>query len=170
MDPTFTAPHLPASVRGEQTLFEIPSLLDWIAPTVEFLKNKVLLTGACESSRVTKVMLALHEAMTNSVVHGNLELDSALKEREDDAFARALAERSANPRYAQRTVTIEVSYDGQRCQWAFTDQGKGFDFERLMKRTAPDETEMWLASGRGILMMKAFMDDVRFEQQGRRVV
>ena len=161
---------LPATVQLEQTIFQVPSLPDWIAPTIEFLKQKSLLSGACEESRAVKLTLALHEALTNSIIHGNLEVDSDLKEQEDNAFTRLLAQRAADPAYANRTVTIEVGYDGERCQWALTDQGRGFDYQRLLDREVVDEAEIWLASGRGILMMKAFMDEVRYEQAGRRVV
>jgi anti-sigma regulatory factor (Ser/Thr protein kinase) len=170
METSLTAPHLPDTVSAEQTVFQVPSLPDWIAPTIEFLKQKALLSGACEESRAAKLTLALHEALTNSIIHGNLEVDSALKERDDNSFTRLLAQRAADPAYADRLVTIEVRYDGDRCQWALTDQGRGFDHERLMNREVVDETEIWLASGRGILMMKAFMDEVRYEQDGRRVV
>jgi hypothetical protein len=51
-----------------------------------------------------------------------------------------------------------------------TDRGHGFQYERLLAREAADEAALWLASGRGILMMKAFMDDVRYELGGRRVL
>jgi anti-sigma regulatory factor (Ser/Thr protein kinase) len=169
MDADPTSPDLPAAVHAEQTVLQIPSLPDWITPTVEYLKHKALLSGACEESRAGKLTLALHEALTNSIVHGNLAIASSLKERADDAFARALAERCSDPHYASRPVLIEVSYDGERCQWALTDQGDGFDHQRLLARRA-DEADLWLASGRGILLMKAFLDDVRYDQGGRRVL
>jgi anti-sigma regulatory factor (Ser/Thr protein kinase) len=161
---------LPATIQAERTLFQVPSLPEWIAPTIEFLKQKSLLSGVCEESRAAKLVLALHEALTNSIVHGNLEVDSALKERDDDSFTRILAERSSDPTYSGRMVTIEVLYDGDRCQWSLTDEGRGFDFDRLLNRAVIDEAEIVLASGRGILMMKAFMDEVQYELGGRRVL
>jgi anti-sigma regulatory factor (Ser/Thr protein kinase) len=150
-------------------VLQVPSLPDWIDPTVQYLRSKALLCGACEQARAGKLMLALLEALTNSIIHGNLEVDSKLKEQED-AFARLLAERAADPRYASRQVTIEVAYDGDCCRWALTDQGRGFDFERVLNRPPADEAELWLPSGRGILLMKALVDEVRYEQGGRRVV
>jgi anti-sigma regulatory factor (Ser/Thr protein kinase) len=116
-------------------------------------------------------MLALHEALTNSIIHGNLELSSDLKERSDSAFAEALAKRAADPRYSTRPVEVRVDYDGKRCRWTFTDQGNGFDVERVLARaSAADNPEMTPASGRGILMMRAFLDDVRYELDGRRTI
>lgn len=164
-------PVLPSAVEAEQTYLQIPSQPEWIAPTVEYLKEKAILCGACHKSRANKLTLALHEALTNSIIHGNLELSSDLKERSDNAFAEALAQRAADPHYATRPVEVHVSYDGERCHWTFTDQGKGFDVERVLARaSASEEPEMMLTSGRGILLMRTFLDDVRYEMGGRRAV
>ena len=68
---------------------------------------------------------------------------------------------SADPRYASRTVDIQVDYDGRRCQWIVTDQGNGFDFEQVMKRDPTSPEELFRLSGRGILMMRAFLREQR---------
>jgi anti-sigma regulatory factor (Ser/Thr protein kinase) len=164
------APHLPGAVRVEQTHIRLPSQPSWIEPAVEFLKNKALLCGACQEWWTGKLLVALHEALNNAVVHGNLEISSELKELGDDAYARALAARSTDPRFAHRTVDIAVDYDGQRCQWAITDQGSGFDVDSALRRASSDEPDLLLASGRGILMMRNFMDELRYEAGGRRVI
>lgn len=165
------APLLSSAVAAEQTYLQIPSQPEWIAPTVEYLKEKAVLCGVCHQARAKKLMLALHEALTNSIIHGNLELSSDLKERSDHAFAEALAQRAADPHYGSRPVEVSVEYDGERCHWSFTDQGKGFDVERVLARaSSADAAEMVLSSGRGILLMRAFLDDVRYEMKGRRTI
>jgi anti-sigma regulatory factor (Ser/Thr protein kinase) len=158
------------AVAAEQTYLQIPSQPEWIAPTVEFLRDKALQCGACPESRARKLTLALHEALTNSVVHGNLEVSSELKERSENAFAQRLAERSADPHYGTRPVDICIDYDGERCRWMFTDRGKGFDVERALARVEQPEPDLPLSSGRGIQLMRAFLDEVRYEAGGRRVV
>ncbi len=163
-------PSLPTAVATEQTSLHIPSQPEWIEPTVEYLKQKAILCGACHPARANKLTLVLHEALTNSVIHGNLELSSDLKERGDNAFTAALAERAADPRYAERLVEVRVEYDGERCRWILTDQGKGFDVERVLTRACSDEPGLILASGRGLLLMRAFLDDLSFELRGRRAI
>src|SRR5207245_412844 len=50
-----------------------------------------------------------------------------------------------------------------------TDQGKGFRIDQVAgKIMAADEG--LLSSGRGLLIMQAFLDDVRYELGGRRVI
>jgi anti-sigma regulatory factor (Ser/Thr protein kinase) len=155
---------------GEQFRLQIPSALHFIEPTVTFLKERAVRTGVCDEARGHKVELALHEALTNSVVHGNLEISSKLKEDEGDAFARALAERAGNPEYCNRSVTIGVDYDGERCRWSLTDEGQGFDVEAVLRGLQRTAENLEAPSGRGILMMQAFLDEVRYEAGGRQVV
>jgi anti-sigma regulatory factor (Ser/Thr protein kinase) len=164
------SPSLPAVVAAEQTYLQIPSHPEWIAPTVEYLKDKAILCGACDPTRARKLTLALHEALTNSVIHGNLELPSDLRERHDNAFTEALAARAADPNYGLRPVEMSIDYDGERCRWTFTDQGNGFDVEGTLARAAQAETALPLCSGRGILLMRAFLDDVHYEMGGRRAI
>jgi anti-sigma regulatory factor (Ser/Thr protein kinase) len=170
MDEPLQPPHLPALVEHERTLLRLPSRPDWIEPAADFLCRKAILCGACLEAHGSKLLIALHEALSNAVVHGNLEISSELKERGDSAFAEALAARAADPDFADRTVEVVADYDGTCCRWTLTDQGQGFDVDRVLSRTTPDDPEAMLASGRGILMMRAFLDDVRWEQQGRRVI
>ncbi len=167
-DPS-TAPVLPAQVLSERTHLIIPSLPHWIEPTVEYLRHRAVLCGACTEARAGKLLVALMEALSNAVIHGNLQLGSELKERGDDSFARALAERAADPLLAGRTVDIQVDYDGERCRWTITDEGAGFDVERVLARCLSDDPEVMLASGRGILMMHSFLDGVHYDLGGRRL-
>src|SRR4051794_37665128 len=103
MSESLTTPELPALVEAEHTLFRVPSRPDLIEPTAEYLRQKAVLCGACLESHAGRLMVALLEALSNSVVHGNLEISSELKERGDDEFAHVLATRAADPTFACRT-------------------------------------------------------------------
>lgn len=164
------SPHLPSTVVAERTHLQVPSRPEWIAPTVDYLKQKAVLCGACPEERAGKVLVALHEAITNAVVHGNLEVASELKEEGESTFAEVLAARAADPAYSSRLVEIEMDYDGDRCRWSITDQGRGFDVAGWLGRNQDDPEAFLRPSGRGILMMKAFLDGVEFEAGGRRIV
>jgi anti-sigma regulatory factor (Ser/Thr protein kinase) len=168
MIPT-TEPHLPSALVCDHFELEIPSRPEWIVSTIEYLEQRAILAGACHMSRLPKLGMALHEALTNAVVHGNLEVSSDLKERSDDAFAEALAERAADPAYSNRLVTIEVRADAHGCTWTLTDEGPGFDVEKVARIHDEGPDGQLLTTGRGILLMKALLDEVRFEAGGRRV-
>jgi anti-sigma regulatory factor (Ser/Thr protein kinase) len=160
---------VPAFVLSEQTHYRLPTRPDWIETIVGHLKTCAVLCGACHESRAGKLLVALHEALSNAMIHGNLELGSQLKERDDNAFAAALARRLADPALAGRRIDVMVDYDGERCQWIITDQGKGFDSDRVLARSNSNDPDILLASGRGIPIMRAFLDEVRYELNGRRI-
>lgn len=164
------APNLPAYVFAEQTHLRLPSRPDWIEPAVDYLRTRAVLCGACHEPRAGKLMVALHEAISNAIVHGNLELSSELKERGDDSFARELAARAADPVLSAREVDVAIDYDGDRCRWLITDEGPGFDVPRVFRRLESDDPDVLLASGRGILMMRSLLDEVRYERGGRRCI
>lgn len=163
------APHLPQAVFFEEAQLSIPSAPEWIAPTVEYLTERAVRCGAVAAERASSVNLALHEALTNSIVHGNLEVSSELKEQDDKAFAEALASRATDPSYAGRLVHVHTTYDGENYCWSLTDEGKGFDVPTVMARAASDDPEVLLASGRGIILMQALLDQVSYHLDGRQV-
>ena len=102
------------------------------------------------------------------VIHGNLEVSSELREREDDSYQKLIATRRRNPLYGDRRVTVGVDVNPERVQFMIEDQGPGFDIESL-----PDpirEDRISVPSGRGILMMRTLMDEVTFNDRGNRVV
>src|SRR5439155_4922072 len=89
----------------------LPSRPDWIEACAEYLRQRAVLSGACQESRSGKLLVALHEAISNAIVHGNLELSSRLKELGDDTFAEALAQRASDPTFCDRVVDIVVDYE-----------------------------------------------------------
>ena len=156
-------------ITNERVRLVVPSYLESIDRTVDFLEERVLHLGLPDPSKIHRIRIPLHEAVTNAIIHGNLEVSSELKEREDDAFSRAVAERSTDDRYASRTVEVVFDADAHRFQWMITDQGPGFDIAAKLAHADSGEVS-FLLSGRGITMMRALMDDVYYHQGGRSVI
>jgi anti-sigma regulatory factor (Ser/Thr protein kinase) len=162
--------HATSFIAGEQCRLLLPSRPECIGSVAEFLARRAVGCGGCDARQGRKVTMALHEAISNAIVHGNLELPSTLKEHGDASFAEALARHSLNSRLADRQVEIQFDYDGQHCRWTVADQGKGFDFAPILTRQPADDPEAMLSSGRGILIMRSFMDEIRYEDGGRRLL
>jgi serine/threonine-protein kinase RsbW len=92
---------------------------------------------------VFAIHLATEEALVNAIEHGNgYDVDKQVE------FACRLSE---------DLVEIEIA-----------DEGPGFKPERLPDPTDPDLVEA--SGGRGVMLMKAFMTRVDFNDQGNRVV
>jgi Anti-sigma regulatory factor (Ser/Thr protein kinase) len=132
--------------RSRSSILEIdswmPSKIQAISPLVDRLMR--LIEGSqCVPGEEFDVELALREALENAVVHGNQE----------------------NP---ERKVHIRCRCQpGNEISIVVTDQGKGFDFETIVRKgiTSDPDSE----HGRGLQLMKAYMDDVHFERGGSEV-
>jgi hypothetical protein len=94
---------------------EIPSEFEWINRTVSYLEHHALELPWGDLVNGHRIKLSLHEALTNSIVHGNLEVSSDLKEAEEsDRFTKALALRSTLSKYSSRRVQVDVDYSEHR--------------------------------------------------------
>ena len=157
------------AVEAETFHWRMRSRPELIEKIVMQLKDRAEACGVCHPDRSTGLVISLTEAITNALVHGNLEISSAVRERMDGEYGRVLACRCADSRYAEREVQIHVHFDGKTCVWTIADGGQGFDVDRVLSRLESEGPPEELASGRGILLMRAFMDDVRWSAGGREV-
>lgn len=131
-----------------------------------------LLRGIRDFQLVTSTVenhfcMALEEALANAFYHGNLELCSSLKEDGTSRFADLAAERERQMPYCDRTITISETA-GRFGLWiTISDEGPGFDVQAAIRRCM--DPEMLLASGRGLLMMQAFANELFFNDLGNQV-
>ncbi len=168
MQETPIHPNVPAQVASERTHLVMPSLPHWIEPTVEYLRQKAILSGACHESRAGKLLVALLEALANAVIHGNLEVSSQLKEAGDDSFARCSPSGQAIRRCRAAPWTLSWTTTGRSAGGSSPTRDR-VSMLSACWRCLSDDPEVMLASGRGILMMHSFLDDVRYDLGGRRL-
>lgn len=88
------------------------------------------------------IKLALEEALTNAIKHGNL-CDSS------------------------RQVTVRFGITPEKAVIIVRDEGCGFIPDEIPDPTTPDRLPV--PSGRGIMLMRAYMDEVIFRDRGREV-
>lgn len=138
-----------------------------VAPLIEVLAEDLVAVGVCDKHDATRVGIALEEALLNAIYHGNLELSSKLKETGDDTFHQLARQRRFQFPYAARRVRFGARVTPERATFVIADQGNGFDVTALPDPTTPEFLER--PSGRGLLLMRAFTDDVRYNATGTRV-
>jgi CheY-like chemotaxis protein/anti-sigma regulatory factor (Ser/Thr protein kinase) len=120
----------------------------------------------CSAADVMRLSTAIDEALLNSLYHGNLDVDSSLKEQDDRAFHELAAQRRREAPWCDRCITVTVKFeDGVRI--VIRDEGSGFDPDSLPDPTDPEN--LIKASGRGLLLMRAFMDEVSHNETGNEV-
>jgi serine/threonine-protein kinase RsbW len=136
-----------AGKRSRSSILEIdswmPSKIQAISPLVDRLMR--LIEGSrCVQGAEFDVELALREALGNAVTHGNQE----------DPKKKVHIRCRCGP---ANELTIVVR-----------DQGKGFDFGKVAGDSL-SSSDPAAVHGRGILLMKAYMDDVHFARGGSEV-
>ena len=94
------------------------------------------------NSDVFAVKLSLDEALINAIRHGNQY------------------DRSKN-------ITVGYRVDDEQVIITVADQGEGFDPNELPNPTT--ETNRWKQGGRGIFLIRAYMDEVAFNERGNQI-
>ena len=116
----------------------LPSEVAAISPFVDRLMVLLRECG-CVSQSEGDLEIALREALANAIIHGNHE----------------------NP---QKQVYVRYRCEPDEVAIAVKDEGRGFDVNKIADPTAPENAGS--VHGRGIYLMKALMDEVRFEEGG----
>ncbi|WP_096703680.1 ATP-binding protein [Magnetospirillum sp. 15-1] len=112
------------------------------------------------------IRLALQEAVSNAVMHGNLCLDGRLRSSRDGlaAFTQAMQRRLADPRFGRRPVTVAVDWNHTHMIIRVEDRGRGFKPPAISLPVEPKA-----CSGRGIGQIRALCQRVSFTNGGRRI-
>lgn len=151
--------------RSSQYVLENDPAL--VPPLVAQFREDLIEMGLCDLTGATRAGIALEEALLNAVYHGNLEVSSELREGGDDRFHKLARERRVLEPYAARRVRVTARLTPEQGTFVILDQGPGFDVAKLPDPTDPEFLER--PSGRGLLLMRAFTDEVRYNATGNRV-
>jgi diguanylate cyclase (GGDEF)-like protein/PAS domain S-box-containing protein len=147
--------------------FELGCDPDLLPPLLEFLNEEMSRLELCDSAELMRTTIALDEALRNALYHGNLEVSSDLREGNERAFHDLARERATLPPFQDRRVRVVISHDSDQSRFVIRDDGPGFDTSGVDRPLEPED--LLRASGRGILLMKAFMDSVTFNRAGNEV-
>ncbi|MGQ9372035.1 ATP-binding protein, partial [Azospirillum sp. A39] len=107
--------------------------------------------------------LALHEAVANAIIHGNLQVESVQDAGVAalDRFSAALAARLADPAFAGRRVVVRAWLEARGVVVEVADDGAGF--------TAPPPRHPAAAAGRGLALIGAVASAHELLDGGRRI-
>ena len=131
-------------MTAETTEIKLPSRLDAVDKAAAETENFAKAAGFSEEE-LYPIDMAVRESVANAVKHGNL-LDET------------------------KQVELKFSDLPEGLEIIIRDFGRGFDVEEVPDPTNPEN--LLKANGRGILFMRAFMDEVEWSNhaQGGMVV
>jgi CheY-like chemotaxis protein len=131
------------------------------------VQDHMSLLGFGDKGARVRLGVALEEALLNAMIHGNLEISSSLKQEDDGAYRREILARRGKRPYNRRRLRFRARLLPTRAEFTVADAGPGFDPSRLPDPTDPANLDK--VSGRGLLLIRTFMDEVRFNAKGNRI-
>ncbi len=139
-----------------------------LIPTlVNHLKDNVFRMSGSDDTGLIRLTIVLREALLNAMDHGNLELDSALRERDDSRYHELAAECRSQKPYMDRRVHVVARETPAEAMYIIRDEGPGFDVSQLPDPT--DSKNIETCSGRGLLLIQSFMSEVYHNEQGNEI-
>ena len=120
---------------------QLPSQRDSITQ-LELLIEDIADKFQIAEDTFANMMTCLNEAVNNAIVHGNHE----------------------DP---NKKVIVNAEIDGRRIIWTVTDEGTGFDPDKIPDPTAAENLEN--LSGRGVFIIKHLADQCIFNGTGNEI-
>ncbi|MGH9428556.1 MAG: ATP-binding protein, partial [Terriglobia bacterium] len=150
-----------------ESSFSLENDPELIAPLVAHLQERAArLEGMDETTRM-QLGVALHEGLLNAMYHGNLEVSSELREAGETAFLTAAEQRRRSWPHRDRRVHVKATLTPSQAVFVIRDEGPGFNPDAIPDPTAA--ANLYKASGRGILLMRTFVDDMHYSATGNEL-
>src|SRR5262245_32864464 len=143
-----------------------PGLVD---PLVDLIQQMVAGMRLTDATGRYRVGAAVKEALLNAIYRGNLEISfkqmqdlrvSLLEGRGEDL----VQQRRQQAPYKDRRVHVQVFINATEARFIIRDGGNGFDPAKIPAAGQPGSLDP--DSGRGLVLMRAFMDEVTFNATG----
>lgn len=147
--------------------FSIQNDVTMITTLINYMRRFIRQVNLCDETSGIRTCVALEEALNNALFHGNLELDSQLREGDRATYRTLVEERRNSEPYKRRKIHVSVQVEKDHGAFVICDEGPGFDPRGLPDPTDPTNLEK--LSGRGLLLMRTFMDEVAYNEAGNQV-
>lgn len=154
-------------LTATESHFELDNDVAKVPALVGHIEQSLGRMRLCDETGRIQVAVALREALVNAIVHGNLEVCSTLLDEDPSAFQALVERRRRESPYRDRRVYVTARETRTEATYVVRDEGPGFD-----PRDLPDPTDLAnleKPSGRGLMLIRTFMDEVRHNEKGNEI-
>lgn len=151
--------------------FELENDPALIYPLVDHMQQQISRLRLVDDTGRIRVGIALEEALLNALYHGNLELNAHDLQQVRNATGLGptlIDERMITDPYRQRKIVVDAEFSAEQAKFVIRDEGAGFNPALTPDPRNPQN--MQEESGRGLLLMRTFMDVVQFNARGNEVM
>lgn len=156
-----------STLDSAESRFVLKNDTSLIAPLIDYLQEQILTMRLFDHLQTTRISVAVQEAIANAIYHGNLELDSELRQEDESIFHRLAEERCQLAEYAARRVRVEAALSAAEVRVLIHDDGPGFNPAEV--RNPTEEINMDRVGGRGLLLIRTLMDEVSHNPKGNEI-
>lgn len=155
-------------LTGMAAKFELQNDVSLVFPLTEEVQRLVAqVYGDYDETFRFQLAISMEEALTNAIVHGNLEISSESRVSSDTLYYDLIAERTSKLPYCARRVFFSVTLSRERLWFEVRDEGPGFDVSAVPDPTTDENLDK--PCGRGLMLMRNFMDTVVHNDLGNVV-
>ncbi len=152
--------------------FQLENDLGLVDPLVDLVQQMVEGLEFSDFTGRLRIGIAVREALVNAILHGNLELSPDEVQRIEatpdvEKQMEMLEPRRHEPPYKDRRVFFQAVLTREELRFVIRDEGPGFDPEAI-----PAPTDLGALDGdrgRGLALIRTFMDEVIFNDKGNEV-
>jgi len=155
------------SLMQTESQFVLENDTTLIPSLIGHLESNLTRMKLCDENGLIRVAVALREAVINAIHHGNLEVPSELREQDEKLYYEKVEERRQQEPYQDRRVHVLARESHREAVYVVRDEGPGFDPTSLPDPLDPANLEK--VSGRGLLLIRTFMDEVHHNKRGNEI-
>ncbi len=138
--------------------------LKLVGPTIENMQGN--LPAWSDRDRL-QIGMALDEALVNAMHHGNLEVDSTMREGDEKNYYELIRDRQDKAPWKERKVRVEFEFSDEHICIQVSDEGIGFDPALVPDPRRPENLHR--VCGRGLFLIRNFMDQVAHNAIGNQI-
>ncbi len=155
------------SMRRLEAEYVLNNTLEGLDSLIGYLKEQLRFIRLLGEADILRVGTAVYEALVNAIEHGNLEISSAERDKPSNVYRRLVEDRASDPTFRTRHVYLTTILTRTEATFTIRDQGPGFEPSSLPDPTDPENVGK--VNGRGMFLIRTFMDEVRFNETGNEV-
>ncbi len=117
--------------------------------------------------RFDSIHLALHEALVNGLIHGNLHLSSKMRQSTNEylAYSQLLSKRLTTPAFARKAIDISAEWTDKKMKIMIRDEGMGYSLSEILRHPPSVQSK----TGRGLRIIASAADSCTIDNYGREI-
>jgi CheY-like chemotaxis protein len=160
------------TLQRNEFVFDLPNDAGLISPLIGLLMQVIAGMDLIGGAELVRMGVALEHALVNAMYRGNLELGPSVTPPHraivyDDATSDLIERRRNSPPYRDRLVHVDAIAGKDEIRITVRDEGKGFDVSQVPRAINPKALDS--ESGRGLVLMASFTDQLIFNDTGNEV-